>query len=53
MDKLDEERCRRAEVGMILAAVPVVVEDVYGYVSVVEEKKWSEVEEVVEATEAV
>ena len=37
----------------MFAAVPVVMEDVYGYGSVVEEKKWSEVEDVVEATDAV
>lgn len=48
VDKFEDERCRRADVGMIVVAVPVV--DVYGSL---EEKKWSEVEEVVEATDAV
>ena len=39
VERFDEERCRRAEVGMIVVAVPVVVEDVYGYGSLAEEKK--------------
>jgi hypothetical protein len=46
-DKLEEDRCRRAEVGMIVLLVPRLVDEG----SLV--KKWSEVDDVVEATEAV
>lgn len=42
-DTLEDDRCRRADVGMIVAPVPNC--------SLM--KKWSEVEEVVDATEAV
>ena len=42
-DRFDEDRCRRAEVGMMVAPVPNW--------SLL--KKWSEVEDVVDATEAV
>jgi hypothetical protein len=46
-DKLEEDRCRRAEVGMMVLLVPRLVDEG----SLV--KKWSEVDDVVEATEAV
>ena len=47
VDRLEEDLCRRADVDVTVLPVPVVV--VYG--SPV--KKWSEVEDVVEATDAV
>lgn len=49
VDRFEDDRCRRAAVGMIVVDVPVV--DKYGSLP---EKKWlSEVEEVVDATDAV
>ena len=47
VDKLEEDLCRRVDVGMIVVPVPTF--EVYE--SLV--KKWSEVEEVVDATDAV
>ena len=47
VDRFDEDRCLRAEVGMTVLLVPMLVERG----SLV--KKWSEVEDVVEATDAV
>ena len=47
VDRLDEDRCRRADVEVTVLPVPVVVVDGSPV------KKWSEVEEVVDATDAV
>jgi hypothetical protein len=47
VDRLEEDRCLRAEVGMIVLLVPMFADNG----SLV--KKWSEVDDVVEATDAV
>lgn len=47
VERFELLRCRRVVVGIMVVLVPVVV---YGSL---DEKKWSDVEEVVDATEAV